>query len=132
MKKSFIAYALLVSSLFIPLSFLIPHHHHSDGTFCFSLSLVEEAEHEAEGHHESSQCPCSGQNQAVYTIIQTHLSGSIWLYPIPLEKFYSYAPPVFLLSKQALQWRQLHYIEFLHGVWIARATGLRAPPVSLL
>ncbi len=133
MKKSFIAYFLLVSSILIPLSFIIPHHHHSDGTFCFSLTQAEETQHETEGHHESSHCTCNGHNQATYTTVQSHLTGgSIWLFLIPLETLFSYTSPSFLLSDLALLWRRALYTESLHDFWIAKAVGLRAPPSVVL
>lgn len=133
MRKSFISYFLLVSSFLIPLSFIIPHHHHSDGTFCFSLTQTEKSQHEEEGHHESGKCNCVGYNQATRTAIQSPTENvSFGLFLIPLLLLFSYTSPVFLLSDLFLSWRRAVYKESLHDKWISRSIGLRAPPSIVL
>lgn len=124
-KKEFIQYVLLTASFFMLLSVVLPHHHHHDGRVCYKWPTASETH----GNSPKS-CDCSGHNLAFYTNVQSHTieDGHAFHYLFPLQILYAYHTELFALTRQFFDEFAV-YVESLHGIWIAIASGLRAPPM---
>lgn len=131
-KKKIYQYVMLLVSIVVLWSVVMPHHHHSDGLPCYQ-SLVEEAAHDGHNGSESHDCGCNGHNVALYTSFFSHMTdGNIHLHLFPLLVLFDYInPPVPVFYKLLFEQDRTYYIESLHDTWIASASGLRAPPCRL-
>lgn len=132
-KKKIYQYVMLLVSIVVLWSVVMPHHHHSDGLPCYQ-SLVEEAAHDGHnGGSESHDCGCNGHNVALYTSLFSHMTdGNIHQHLFPLLVLFDYInPPVPVSYKLLFEQDRTYYIESLHDTWIASASGLRAPPCHL-
>lgn len=128
-QQNIVRYGLLFASLVMLLSVIVPHHHHEDGLPC-CLSLTEQGE-DPDGDHEATHdCGCEGHNLAILSNVSvlSH-GGDLQLFWVPLLTLFDYIYPELALLHQPSPWeREAVYLESLHGVWIADAVGLRAPP----
>ena len=58
--------------------------------------------------------------------------GDLHLFWVPLMTLFEYIyPELALLHQSVSRGQEPVYLESLHGVWIADAVGLRAPPCLL-
>ncbi|RHJ83558.1 hypothetical protein DW103_06785 [Parabacteroides sp. AM08-6] len=124
---------MLVASIVMLLSVIIPHHHHSNGLPCYK-SLATEVPDGGHNHPQSHDCGCSGHNVALYTSILSHATDSdISQHLFPLLVLFDYInPPEPVFCQQLFENEQDIYIESMHDTWISTASGLRAPPFALL
>lgn len=125
-------FLLFVSMVLVAMP-AIPHHHHGTGVVCMKDDLKEtdccDAHH---SHHHQEDDPCCTEGcvthfkastptvdldhvQPLYVYVDT-------LFTLPLLRFLTQ-----LTEKDAPPLRAV-YVESLHGTYIARAAGLRAPP----
>lgn len=120
---------MLVASIFMLLSVIIPHHHHKDGVPCYT-SLVAEASNGDHSGSEGHDCGCNGHNVALFSSLQLHVmntDASHFLFPLLTLFAYIYpTEPAF--AGQPYDQNNAVYIESLHDTWISSASGLRAPP----
>lgn len=131
--KQYITYILFCISLIMLVIPVIPHHHHADGLICMKNDISTDC---CEHRHDpgSEHCCCDTGCIADHFVQQTPTSDNVsshsevlWavtLFINPLSKLLSL--PELDVSKQ-----EYVYLESLHGTFITRAAGLRAPP-SLL
>lgn len=120
-------WVLLLVSVLSLLSVVIPHHHHRDGMPCYaSLAMEqEEGDHSADAH----DCGCNGHN-LVYPISLLHAMGTADMHVLQVVSLYSFhleAP----CHNRLWGVGEPFYLEASYDPWMARAMGLRAPPVSL-
>ena len=120
---------MLVASIFMLLSVVLPHHHHKDGAPCYKW-LTTEASAESHADTESHDCGCNGHNVALFSSLQLHLTDMDtchFLMPLLTLFAYNYSlQPAFI--SQFFGCSHAIYIESLHDTWISSASGLRAPP----
>lgn len=134
-NKRFIYFFLLLVSLIMVTAPALPHHHHGDGIICMKDDISEkECCPATHNHHHQSDDPCC--NDYCTAHFQT-VTPDIQIDELQPEFQYS----VILFTGQLLL--SLHkpgentinpdyvYRESLHGTYIQRATGLRAPPYLL-
>lgn len=124
-KKQVIRYTLLLAGLMMLISVIMPHHHHSSGMPCYKP--LAEAHHTPDSHSPG----CEGHNLAFLTSThsdQTDLASIHYLFPLFVLYDYIYPPEPALVELLFGRERDV-YIESLHDTWIARASGLRAPPL---
>lgn len=133
MKKERIAtYVSLIASLLLLLSVVVPHHHHADGMPCYhwltELTDEDDADSSDTTHSAAAHdCGCLGHNQALFSSVEQHAASDLHLIPLfilfnCIHAFEAVALPLPFEREQAF------YIESLHDSWIAKASGLRAPP----
>ena len=98
---------------------VIPHHHHADGTLCMKNDIGQQAKHCC---HDSGCMAASFIRQAPTTTNDT------WMHPVlqPVPN------PVLLTPARiptcVLRTHKPPLTEALYDRYLARATGLRAPP----
>lgn len=118
-----IRYVLLMAGILMLLSVMVPHHHHADGSPCYK-PLTERSAHNNTDSGVPGDCSCDSHN-----LFLLHSANDIGPHLFPHLVLFEH----FNASDDHLyQWLLRHerpvYIESLHDSWIARATGLRAPP----
>lgn len=131
--KRYIAYFLFFISMLVLVVPVIPHHHHEDGTICMKSDLP------SDGccHHQdacSEHC-CYGAGcmtthfyqQAPNPDQHSLQPGFVWVNTLLPELLFKFPA----LSEETRIRQVFVYIESLHGTFITRATGLRAPPSVL-
>lgn len=110
---------------------LIPHHHHSNGIICMKDDIkdTECPYHHNHHHHNDDPC-CTSDCMTNFESfvpaqqldeVQPHYLYSIILFTEPLLRFVTQPEENSLLREHV-------YLESLHGTFITRAAGLRAPP----
>lgn len=131
--KRYIAYFLFFISMIMLIVPVIPHHHHEDGVICMKNDLPSEGCR----HHQSTcneQCCRDTGCMTTHFFQQTPSSdnsvahpGFVWVTTL------FFKPILKLLSspEEAGTGYKSVYIESLHGTFITRASGLRAPPCVL-
>lgn len=120
---------MLVASIFMLLSVVLPHHHHSDGAPCYKLLTTEASSGDHSGA-EDHDCGCNGHNIATFSSHQLHVMDvDANHYLVPLLTLFAYIyPPEPAFAGQFFDCSTAVYIESLHDTWISSASGLRAPP----
>lgn len=131
-KKRYIAYFLFFISMIMLVVPVIPHHHHDNGLICMKNDIP------AEGccHHQGpckEHCCCDTGCITVHFFQQAPNSDHdinpdfLWVTTLFSE------PILALLSlpEESSIGTEPVYIESLHGTFITRASGLRAPPCVL-
>lgn len=132
-KKRYIALCLLFISIIMLMVPVIPHHHHIDGLICMKNDITADCC----GHHHSSDndhCCCGTGCVTTYFVQQTPTSDSASTYPDCLwvtTLFFKSLSGSLSLPEADTQRHGCVYLESLHGTFITRATGLRAPPSVL-
>lgn len=119
---------MLLCSFILLLSVILPHHHHSDGRACYHPQQMEQP---ADSHSgDAHDCTCSGHHLFVSNAHSGQSAdGGGGCLLVPLLILFDYINPLLTVAcRQLPDHRQTVYVESLHGVWIAEATGLRAPP----
>lgn len=115
----------------------IPHHHHNKSVICVKDDITETEclcyHHDQEEHHHASDHSCTAECITNFTSY-TPTAKAIEVqpqYPYPIILF---TQPIFRLLMEPEEntfQRDYVYIESLHGTFITRAAGLRAPPYLL-
>lgn len=130
-NKQFIYFFLLLISMIVIAAPAIPHHHHGDGIVCMKDDITEDnccsTRH---NHHHQSDDPCcddycTANFQTVVPVsgldeLQPEFQYTIILFAESLISFPGYPEEKNTDSDV--------YPEFLHGTYLQRAIGLRAPP----
>lgn len=116
---------LLFASILSLLSVVIPHHHHRDGTPCYaSLSMEQE-----EGDHttDAQDCGCHGHNLG-FPLSLTY-AGTADMHVLQVVSIHTFHLEAPCLSRPCGLGEAFYY-EAAYDPWIARARGLRAPPLG--
>lgn len=133
-EKKYIVYLLFLVSIIMLAVPVFPHHHHADGLICMKNDVEPSCCHTH--HHPAGHPNCCHDKGCI---------ASHFVQRTPRTERQAPAPrPVLLPASLIALIGQLSvsddfyqttsyspYIESLHGDYIARASGLRAPP-SLL
>ncbi|MBQ8672493.1 MAG: hypothetical protein IJ511_00320 [Bacteroides sp.] len=138
--KRYIAYFLILVSIVMLIVPVLPHHHHQDGLMCMKNDITADCC----AHHHQSQpeeqpagndhCCCNTGCLTNYFVQQTPCSDDYTFEQMPQYiPYILYIEPLLdlFLSESSGKNNRFVYIESLHGTFITRAAGLRAPP-SLL
>ena len=118
---------LLLASVLSLLSVVIPHHHHRDGMPCYaSLTMEqEEGDHSTDAH----DCGCNGHNLGYLASLLNAYGGTADAHVLQVVSLYSFhleAP----CHNRLWSAGESFYFEASYDPWMARAMGLRAPPMS--
>ena len=120
-------WVLLLASVLSLLSVVIPHHHHRDGMPCYaSLTMEqEEGDHSTDTH----DCGCHGHHLGYLVSLLNAYGGAADAHVLQIV-----SPLTFHLEAPCHNrlWGagEAFYFEASYDPWMARAMGLRAPPVS--
>lgn len=135
-EKKYIVYLLFLVSIIMLAVPVFPHHHHADGLICMKNDVEPSCCHTPHHHHPAGHPNCCHDKGCIASHFvqrtpRTERQAPVLkpvLLPVVLSTFlrqlYAFGEPCQPVSYSP-------YIESLHGVYIARASGLRAPP-SLL
>ena len=133
-RKSHTVFLMLIASLFVLLSVILPHHHRSDGMACYALVEhlhdADSSEPPTSSSDHATDCGCNGHNPAFYSTANNLLDltdAHIFLMPLLVLIDYIY-PPEPLFCGDANSVFSNFYNALLYDSWIVSATGLRAPP----
>ena len=135
-EKKYIIYLLLMVSIIMLAVPVFPHHHHADGHICMKNDVEPSCCHTPHHHHPAGHPNCCHDKGCI---------ASHFVQRTPRTERQAPAPrPVLLPASLIALIGQLSvsddfyqttsyspYIESLHGDYIARASGLRAPPSHL-
>lgn len=132
-NRRYIVYFLMVISVIMLVAPLIPHHHHSNGIICMKDDIKDvECPHHHHHHHHHNDDPCCTSDcmttfeSSVPTQqldeVQPQYFYITTLFTEPLLRFLT------TLEEYTVHRSDHVYLESLHGTFITRATGLRAPP----
>lgn len=133
-KKGYITYFLLFISIVMLVVPVIPHHHHANGLLCMKNDISSDC---CKQNHNPENDHCCGDTGCVTTHFfqrSPSTDSNAWAQPDGGWAITLYFEPLFkLLVLPGIDVkRQDHiYFESLHGTFITRATGLRAPPCVL-
>ena len=130
-KKRYIAYFLFFISMMMLVVPVIPHHHHADGLICMKNDITTsccEHRHSPANEH----CCCDTGCVTTHFVQQTPSSDNdAWAHPIApwvVTLFIESISKWQVLPENEVKRHDVIYLESLHGTFITRATGLRAPP----
>lgn len=124
---------LFISAVLITIP-AIPHHHHGDSIICMKDDIKDVdccSMHHTHHHQDDDPC-CNGD-------CVTHLlSSTPTLDTEDIQPQFTYIQTLFTESllrflTQPVEkdvYNDFVYVESLHGTYLTRAAGLRAPPVS--
>lgn len=135
-RKRYIPFFLLVVSLLMMAVPVFPHHHHANGLLCMKNDIGPHCcqQHPSETGSET-HCCCETGCIAHHFFQQMPTDMRTSPHPAVSELIPFLSPLLLRLAASraiAPKGDIPIYIESLHGTLIAHATGLRAPPVSLL
>ena len=131
-KKRNIAYFLFIISMIMLVVPVIPHHHHDNGMICMKNDVHADSccpQHTPCNDH----CCCDTGCMTTHFFQQSRTPDDdiapdfLWvttLFTAPILRLLS-------LPEETGTRIESVYIEFLHGTFITRASGLRAPPCVL-
>ena len=133
--KRHITYILLVVSLLMTAVPVLPHHHHANGLLCMKNDIstgccLQHSDSPREGH-----CCCQTGCVAHHFFQQMPTDTRNEMQPAASEIIPFLSPLLLRLSDSLTNADKKQipiYIESLHEKFTARATGLRAPPSTLL
>lgn len=134
-KKKYIVYLLFLVSIIMLAVPVFPHHHHADGFICMKND-VEPSCHIPHHHHPAGHPNCCHDKGCIVSHFlqrtpRTERQAPV-LKPVLLPAALSpFIRQLAAFDEPCLSDSYSPYIESLHGVYIVRASGLRAPP-SLL
>lgn len=132
-EKRHIAYFLLFISMVMLIVPVIPHHHHDNGMICMKNDLS------SDGccHHQgpcNEHCCCDTGCMTTHFYQQAPNSDNSSVQPTFLWVTTLFSEPILKLltiPEETSARQRFVYRESLHGTFITRATGLRAPPCIL-
>lgn len=132
-KKQNIALFLFFISIMMLVIPVIPHHHHADGLICMKNDVTTNCcnhQHSNGGDH----CCCDTGCVTTHFFQQMSNSDDVWLHPDTpwvVTLFTESLSKLLILPEFDIRRQDCVYLESLHGTFITRATGLRAPPSVL-
>ncbi len=132
-NKRYIAFFLIFISIVMLMVPVIPHHHHDDGLICMKDDITSDC---CEQHHdaECEHCCCDTGCVTTHFFQQTPTADNGEThpdFPIIITFFSESILKILLLPERDIPKREYIYLESLHGTYLTRATGLRAPPSVL-
>ncbi|WP_270570629.1 DUF6769 family protein [Bacteroides eggerthii] len=131
--KRYIAFFLFFISMIMLTVPVIPHHHHEDGMICMKNDLP------SDGccHHQDAcneHCCCDTGCMTTHFFQQTPNPNNSDIQPCFVWVTTLFVEPLLKLltlpDETGIR-QEFVYMESLHGTFITRATGLRAPPSVL-
>jgi len=132
--KTVISIFLLMISMVLIIMPSIPHHHHGNGVICMKDDLKNvdccTMEH---NHHHQEDDPCCNGDCATQFLSSTPTIDTDDLQPklICLDILFTESLIHLLTQPSQTEVRQdFVFVESLHGTYITRAAGLRAPPLA--
>ena len=131
-KRQHIAYILLLISLIMLAIPVIPHHHHADGMICMKNDIAADCDESCCHHPLGGHCCCDTGCMTTHFVQNTpHSSDEACSHPDALWTATLLFNPISKLlttPESDVSGQECIYLESLHGTFIIRATGLRAPP----
>lgn len=132
-NERYIAFFLIFISIAMLMVPVIPHHHHDDGLICMKDDITSDC---CEQHHdaECEHCCCDTGCVTTHFFQQTPTAANGEThpdFPIIITLFSESILKILLLPERDIPKREYIYLESLHGTYLTRATGLRAPPSVL-
>lgn len=132
-KRYICIFMLFISVVLIAMP-AIPHHHHGNGIICMKDDIKDIdccSSHHTHHHQEDDPC-CNGDCAANF------LSSTPILDTEDIQPQFTFIQTLFTESllrflTQPVEkdvYNDFVYVESLHGTYLTRAVGLRAPPVS--
>ena len=123
-------YTLLMVSMVVLLSVVLPHHHLANGLPCYGCMFAGHVHQDDADTHDCG-CGCEGHSLAYLSVQDAVSDVDSHHFLIPLYVLFDYVyPPELELYGQPIDRERAFYIESLHDTWIVNASGLRAPPMS--
>lgn len=132
-KKRYIAYFLFFISMIMLVVPVIPHHHHDDGLICMKNDLSSEGCCSHQGSC-NEHCCCDTGCMTTHFFQQAPNSDNSDMHPDFAWTTALFSEPILsllVLPDGIIAGQEDVYIENLHGTYITRAAGLRAPPYVL-
>lgn len=133
-KKNITFVLIFISSIMLVIP-VIPHHHHNNnGLICMKNDITANCcgqQHTTDSEH----CCCDTGCVTAHFFQQTHKPNNEWehpCFPLVITLFSEPILNLLLLPEGNRQKQEYIYLESLHGTYITRATGLRAPPCALI
>ena len=131
-KKLYTAYFLFFISMIMLVIPVIPHHHHADGLICMKNDITKDC---CEHRHNTKNDHCCCDTGCVTTqFVQQTPSSDNAMHPAApwvVTLFFEPISKLLLLPEDNVKRQDCIFLESLHGTFITRATGLRAPPCVL-
>lgn len=132
-KRQHISILFLFISLIMLMVPVIPHHHHADGLICMKNDITADC---CEHHHTSDagHCCCYTGCLTTHFVQQTPGADGVSLHSEILWAVTLFIEPLsklLILPELDVRRHDCVYLESLHGTFITRAAGLRAPPSVL-
>lgn len=130
-KRRHIACLLLFISVVMLIVPVVPHHHHDDGSICMKSDLPAEGCCHQHDDTCAEHCCCDTGCMTTHFFQQVPQSGGDNLLPDFVWVATLFTEPLLrlLLLPDVTDVRQKSvYLESLHGTFVTRAKGLRAPP----
>lgn len=132
-RKRYIASFLIFISMVMLVVPVIPHHHHNDGLLCMKNDITPSC---CDQHIPNSEhCCCDTGCVTTHFFQQTPSLDNGWLHPNAFWVITLFSEPLLTLlnlPEENGQRQECIYRESLHGTYLTRATGLRAPPCLLV
>lgn len=131
-KKLYTAYFLFFISMIMLVIPVIPHHHHADGLICMKNDIAKNCcEHRQIPNND--HCCCDTGCVTTYFVQQTPSSDDAIQPDAPWVVILFFEPlsRLLVLPDDDVDRQDYIFRESLHGTFITRATGLRAPPCGL-
>ena len=134
-KKRYIVYFLMFISMLMLVVPVIPHHHHSNGRICMKNDITPEKCCTNHQQHSCKDHCCCGTGCVTTHFFQRAPSSDDGLagpdFPLVITLFSEPLLKLLTLPESNGYRQENIYQEKLHGTYLTRATGLRAPPCLL-
>ena len=119
-RKRYITFFFIFISMVMLVVPVIPHHHHNNGLICMKNDITPNVRYPGcVTTHFFQQTPSSDNGW-------THPD-----FPLVITLFSEPLLRLLVLPEESGQRQDCIYQESLHGTYLTRATGLRAPPCVL-
>ena len=132
-RKRYITFFFIFISMVMLVVPVIPHHHHNNGLICMKNDITPNCcgqQHTPDSEH----CFCDTGCVTTLFFQQTPSSDNGWThpdFPLVITLFSEPLLRLLVLPEESGQRQDCIYQESLHGTYLTRATGLRAPPCVL-
>lgn len=133
-RKRYIAYFLIFISIVMLVVPVIPHHHHANGLICMKNDITPDCCGQHNNTPDKEHCCCDTGCVTTHFFQQTPNSDNGWShpdFPLIITLFSEPLLRLLILPEENGRRQEGIYRETLHGTYLTRATGLRAPPAVL-
>lgn len=133
-SKRYIAYFLIFISMVMLVVPVIPHHHHDNGLICMKNDITPDCCAQHHSTPDKEHCCCDTGCVTTHFFQQTPSSDNGLAnpdFPLIITLFSEPLLRLLLTPIENGQRQECVYRESLHGTYLTRATGLRAPPSVL-